>query len=76
MCLLELWFFSGYVLSNGIAGLYDKESECNPGNLGLVPGLRRFPGEGNTPVFLPGEFHRQRSLVDYSLWGYKESDTT
>ena len=47
MCLLELWFFSGYVLSNGIAGSYDKESECNPGNLGLIPVLRRFPGEGN-----------------------------
>ena len=22
-----------------------------------------------TPVFLPGEFHRQRSLVGYSPWG-------
>ena len=22
-----------------------------------------------TPVFLPGEFHGQRSLVDYNLWG-------
>ena len=29
-----------------------------------------------TPVFLPGESHRQRSLVGYSLWGRKESDTT
>ena len=29
-----------------------------------------------TPVFLPGEFHGQRSLVDYSTWGRKESDTT
>ena len=25
-----------------------------------------------TPVFLPGEFHRQRSLVGYSPWGHKE----
>ena len=24
-----------------------------------------------TPVFLPGEFHGQRSLVGYSPWGYK-----
>ena len=24
-----------------------------------------------TPGFLPGEFHVQRSLVGYSLWGYK-----
>ena len=29
-----------------------------------------------TPVFLPGESHRQKSLVGYSPWGHKESDTT
>ena len=29
-----------------------------------------------TPVFLPGESHEQRSLVGYSPWGLKESDTT
>ena len=30
----------------------------------------------HTPVFLPGKFHGERSLVDYSAWGSKESDTT
>jgi len=29
-----------------------------------------------TPVFLPGEFHGQRSLVGHSPRGRKESDTT
>ena len=29
-----------------------------------------------TPVFWPGEFRGQRSLVGYSLWGHKELDTT
>ena len=29
-----------------------------------------------TPVFLPGESHGRRSLVGYSPWGRKESDTT
>ena len=29
-----------------------------------------------TPVFWPGEFHGQTSLVDYSPWGRKESDKT
>jgi len=29
-----------------------------------------------TPVFLPGESHGQRSIVGYSPWGHKESDTT
>ena len=29
-----------------------------------------------TPVFLPGEFHGQRSLVGYSPWNHKGSDMT
>ena len=29
-----------------------------------------------TPVLLPGKSHGQRSLVGYSPWGHKESDTT
>jgi len=29
-----------------------------------------------TPIFLPGESHGKRSLVGYSPWGHKESDTT
>ena len=29
-----------------------------------------------TPVFLPREFHGQRSLEGYSPWGRKELDTT
>ena len=45
---------------------------------GLIPGSGRSPGEGKQqpiPVFLPGESHGQRSLVGYSPWGRKESDT-
>ena len=36
-----------------------KESACNAGDLGLIPGLGRSPGEGmaTTPVFWPGELH-------------------
>ena len=30
----------------------------------------------STPVFLPGKFHENRSLVGYSPWGHKELDTT
>ena len=29
-----------------------------------------------TPVFLPGEFQGQRSLVGYSPWDYEESEMT
>ena len=40
--------------------------------IGKIPWRReRQP----TLVFLPGEFHGQRSLVGYSPWGRKESDT-
>ena len=47
-------------------GSAGKESACTAGDLGLVPGLGRSPGEANwlpTPVFWPGEFHGQ-----YSPW--------
>ena len=54
-----------------------KESACNAGDPGSIPGLGRSPEEGNgNPVFLPGESHGLRSLVDYSPQGRKESDTT
>ena len=29
-----------------------------------------------TPVFLPREIHKQRSLVGYSPWDHKEFDMT
>ena len=60
-------------------GSDSKASAYNAGDPGLTPGLGRSPGEGNgqaTPLFLPGEFHAQRSLVGYSPWSHKESDTT
>ena len=38
---------------------------------------REYPlEEETTPVFLPGEFHGQRSLVGYSPQGRKEYDMT
>ena len=46
----------------------------NEGDMGLIPGSGRSPGEGNgivTPVFLPVKAHGQRSLAGYSLWGHK-----
>ena len=33
--------------SHATCGSDDKESACNVRDLGLTPGLRRFPGEGN-----------------------------
>ena len=52
--------------------LRHKEYACNAGDPSSIPGLGRSLGRGNgwlpTPVFLPGEFHRQRSLMGYSPW--------
>ena len=46
-----------------------KETASNAGELGLIPGLGRSSGEGNSyhSRMLPEEFHGQRSLVGYSL---------
>ena len=55
-----------------------KNLSANAGDMGSVSGSGRSPGEGKwqpTPIFLPGESHRQRSLVGYSPLGCKESDT-
>ena len=52
-----------------------RESACNAGDLGLIPGFRKMPWRREslpTPVFWPGEF---RGLY-ISPWGHKESDTT
>ena len=60
-------------------GSVEKNLPANAGDVGSSPGLERPPGEGNgkpTPVFLPGVFHRQRSLASYSPQGHNESDMT
>ena len=49
------------------------------GRSGFSPRIRRISCRREwqpTPVFLPGEFHGQRSLVGYSPWDHKKSDTT
>ena len=58
--------------------LSGKESACNAGDPGSIPGQEdSLEGAWQpTLVFLPGEFHGQRSLVGYGPCGCKESDTT
>ena len=53
-----------------------KESACNAGNLGSIPGSGRSPGEGNgNPLqySLPGESHGQRCLGGLSPWGRRQT---
>ena len=63
----------------GYTGSDSKESACNGGALGLIPGLGKSPGGGHGNPFHYSclENHLgQRCLVGYSPWGHKDSDTT
>ena len=56
-----------------------KESTCNVGDLGSIPGLGRAPegGHGNPLQYTCLENpHGQRSLAGCSPWGRKELDMT
>ena len=60
------------VVKNPPANAGDMRRRFSPW-VGKIPWRRAWQP---TPVFLPGEFHGQRSLAGYSPWGHKESDTT
>ena len=56
-----------------------KESACNAGDLGSIPGLGKSPGKGNHyPLQYSGleDSQGQTTLAGYSPWGCKESDMT
>ena len=61
--------------SCGSAG---KESTCNAKDLGLIPGLERSLGEGNSyPIQYSGLENSQAEFPElYSPWDLKELDTT
>ena len=50
-----------------------KESACNAGDLGLIPGLGRSPREGKG---YPLQYSGLENSVDYIVHGVTESDTT
>ena len=69
----------GYIILGFTGGSAGKESVCNAGDLGLIPGLGRSPGEGNGNPrqysCLENPMHREtwRAIVHGVA---KESDTT
>ena len=67
------------ILAVGFSGGSDgKESTCNSGDLGSIPGLGRSPGgrHGNVLQYsCLKNPHRQRGLVGYSLWGITNTHT-
>ena len=54
-------------------GSAGEESACNAGDLGLIPGLGRFPGEGKGYLL---QYSGLENSTDYSPWGRKELGTT
>ena len=62
---LHIWGFPG-----GSAG---KESACNAGDLGSIPGLQRSPGEGNSYLL---QSSCLESSMDRTDWDCKESAMT
>ena len=60
-------------------GSAGKESACNIGDPGSIPGSGRSPGGGNGNLLQQSCLenpHGQRGLVGYSPWGPKVSDMT
>ena len=73
----SLWLTSlCMIVSRSILiGSDGKESACNAGDPGSIPGLGRSPGEGNGN---PLQYSCLKNSVDrgYSQWGHKELDMT
>ena len=65
----------GYMLPGQAMSEKDKSREMMEALYQLLelPWRRKWL---HTPVFLPGDFNEQRSLVGYSSWGCKESNRT
>ena len=61
-------------------GSDSKESACNVGDPGSIPGLGRSPGDGNDNKLqysrLVNTIDRGAWRITYSPWGRKASDTT
>ena len=71
--------FLNMLIHEFFGGSDAKESTCNAGELGLIPGLARSPGGGNGKPLQYScleNSYGQRSLVGYSPWGHKESGIT
>ena len=86
LCLIEReakslnlqWSNYSYGFSGGSVVKNQPTNAGNTGDSGSIPELGRFPGGGNGNPFqdiLAMEIPRTRSLMGYSPWGHKESDT-
>ena len=67
-CYHNLFYQKGF-----LGGSDGKESACNAGDWGSIPGSGRSTGEGNGN---PLQYSCLENSMDYSPWGHKELDTT
>ena len=75
-CFLFLFMVFLFLIINGSSLVTQliKQSACNAGDLGWIPGVGKIPWRRErlpTPIFWPGEFPGP-----YSPWGHTESDAT
>ena len=54
-----------YIIMGFPCGSDGKESSCNAGDLGLIPGLGRFPGEGNSNLL---QYSCLEGSIDREAW--------
>ena len=71
-CLFLLFMVSSLVAQRVKRLPEIRETQVDP-FVGKIPWRRKWQPP---PVLLPGKYHWQRSLVGYSSWDCKESDTT
>ena len=63
VCILSVSLY--WIIYTVVGGWDGKESACNAGDPGLIPGLRRSPGKGNGN---PLQYFRSGSSMDRGAW--------
>ena len=72
-CSCNAKYRSSIIPSLGLpGGSDDKEFDCNSGDLGSIPGLGRFPGEGNS---YPLQYSSLENSMDCTVHGVAKSQT-
>ena len=62
----------GKAMQASLVAHLGKESACDAGDLGLIPGLGRSPGEGNG---YPVQYSGLQNSIDYIVRGVAKSWT-
>ena len=73
---LALTYTHNYVYWGFLGGSMANNLSANAGDARDASSIPWSRKRHPTPLFLPGKFHGQRSLLGYSPWSCKESDMT